>query len=203
MSKKKKRPQTKEIETPEPRRFLEGRYVVVFLALLGVAAGLVSWGYYAQLQRRPMEFWGPDGAKLLMRALDVSAQKLVPLKELPEGTKAINIYSFGGQRWAAVEVRDISHAGGIGIMRQTLMNSNSYAWSESADECQPQWQYALQFFEPETQQSTMLFLSLDCPRAMLFEKQESVSIRPSAKALRTFLEDQFKNEEKPEKKNAE
>jgi hypothetical protein len=199
--KKKKSKKVTEIDLQPPRRVWEGKHVVVFRAILGLAAGLVSWGYYVQLQRKPMEFWGPDGAKLLMHASEVSVMKLVPRDELPKGKEAINIYSFGGQRWAVVEIHDISFAGGLGIMRQTLMNSNSYAWSERADQCQPVWQYALQFAEPDVKVSQTLFLSLDCPRAMLLERPDlgSVSIRPSAKALRTFLEDQFKEQEKPEK----
>lgn len=197
MAKKKKKTQrATDVDLQQPRRYLEGKHVVVFLALLGLAAGLTSWGYYVQLQKRPMEFWGPDNAKLLMQAKDVVALRLVPSDRMPAGKEAIAIYGFNGerQRWAVVDFRDISRAGGLGIVRQTLLNDNTYAWSEKDDECEPAWQYALQFADPLTRQEAMLFLSLDCPRARLVEK--SVSIRPSAKALRKFLEDQFKEQEK-------
>jgi hypothetical protein len=201
MSKKKKaRKVMKEVGPPEPRGFLEGKYVVVFLALMGLAAGLVSWGYYVQLQRRPMEFWETDGAKLLMKAPDVAALRLVPADKVPAGTEAIAIFSFGGQRWAEIERRDISQVGGLGIMRQTLLNDNSYGWSDKLDECQPVWQYALTFSDPQTQESTMLLLSLDCPRAMRYEKQEMVSIRPAAEALRKFLVGLFEERERKEEK---
>ena len=40
-------------------QFVQGKWVILAVLGLAVGASVVSWIYYARLQRRPIELWGP------------------------------------------------------------------------------------------------------------------------------------------------
>lgn len=168
-----------------------GQRLVAGMFALGFLGAAVSWWYYQQLQRRPLELWGTDSAALMMRAPRATALKLAPAGDEPpdNGPSTGESLAFDGQRWTISERRDVSQARGFSHIRHSLVHGRSFAWDDPPDDRHPQWTYGLEFTEGD-RTATLLF-DFDLGQAILLERGARVSIQPIVAGLDPFFREQF------------
>jgi hypothetical protein len=175
---------------------VQGKVAILAIAFLGVAASVGSFFYYARLQHRPLALWGPEQARLMLRAPKALAYQLEAAPEV-EPAAGANVIEIGGQRLRLVDERDVTQSPGFSHIRQSFVHDASFDWDAPADDCQPRWTHALRFIEGE--QSATILLAFNCARAALADDPaakivpdqnwppRSVSIKPVSAAIEEFF----------------
>jgi len=169
-------------------QFVQGKWVILVVVGLAVMASVVSWIYYARLQRRPLELWGPRAAELMLRAPVARAYRLVPAKAEPSGEVGRR-FEFGGVPYTAIAERSVSQAPGFSHIRQGLVHDRSFAWDDVPCDEPAHWEYAVEFEDRGA--TAVVAFDFHCGRAMLAGSERSESIRPVAAAVEGFLREQF------------
>lgn len=185
---------------------VQGKYVILGVLFLAVAAAVVSWIYYARLQRRPIELWGSRAAELMLRAPLARAYRLAPDRS-SAGTSAAeagsadrqgadadiaqpgHVVTIGGETLLASDERDVSHAPGFSHIRQSLIHDRSFAWDAEPVKGSPRWEYAIEFDDQGDTAMVVFAPRSDC--AALVGSDRTVSIRPVSAAIRDFLVEQY------------
>jgi len=182
-----------------------GYVVIIAIVVLAVGASSFSWFYYRRLQERPLALWGSRAAELMLRAPVARLYRLSPVEneeatgeiappDAAKGRAANNatvtrVFTIGGERYAALDERDISRAPGFSHIRQGLIHDRSFAWDELADAAPRQWEYAIEFEGPGS--AAVVAFDFRAARATLVGGERSVSIRPVGAAIQVFLREQF------------
>lgn len=164
-----------------PPKLVEGKFVLLAIFGLGMAAAGGGWWYQHSLQRRPLDLWGHEAANLILNAGDV---KLCRFQPPTEGTQSTVIEAVG----AAFELLDCKDAAGIRGMlnlRHSLLSDYSFDWTDSAGGAQD-WRYALRFRDDD--HTATLLVSTDFHYALLVETGAKASIRPIARGVRDVIE---------------
>lgn len=171
-------------------RLVEGRYVILALFGLGLAASLGSCGYYYWLQRRPLDLWGISAATLMMRANEVQALRLEPAPEKSIG-KTLTINS---SHFQCMEEANLVESRGFIHIRQLLVNREAFEWTNPAKDCQPDWPYAMRFSEGA--HSATLAFDERCSRMVLIETGATARLKPAvAEEFGKFFREQFSAKE--------
>ena len=176
---------------PEPK-LIEGKYAILAVVVIGLAGAIGGWWYRSQLQRRAIALWGLDAAELMQHAPRVELLKLTPQSDDIERDEE-NSVSFGDTRLGITERIDVSHSPGLVHLRHSLISDQSFVWSAPLDACQPRWPYALRF--TDDQHLATLLVDFDCRQATLAERNARVSIKPMAKGLEVFVNEQLETSE--------
>ena len=183
-------PQDALSESSPGGRRLEGRYAV--LVILALALGLSAFAivFYYRQQRRPIDFWGSDAAVLIVRAPEVMALRLAEADSArpPQAAGADEVLEYGQRRLRVVERVDAGGAGGLSLVRRSLVTDAAFDWSASPAS-EPDWQYALEFRDGE-ERATVLIAPDDATIGRLGSEKRA-SITPTAQALGGFLQEQF------------
>jgi hypothetical protein len=188
-----------EFIQPEERG-VPGKWVIVFLIVLGVAGVAGSQLYYRYMQSRPIELWGQSEAKLMIDASQVSAVRFGESNK-ESAPVTIETLTIGGQRLRVAERKNVSHAPGLSHVRHSLINDASFEWGEPEGDCKPVWKYGLQFGNPQSH--VMVLFDPDCRRAILAEHGKSVALNPRAmEGIATFLKEQFGEKEEKKEEGA-
>jgi hypothetical protein len=158
--------------------------IVVFVVAMALALG--AWFYAANLQRRPIQFWGADQAVLILRAPLVEVLTLAPVEgsAVPE---KVETFEIDKRRWQVSATQDISQAVGLKNVRSALMHDYSFAWDEKVDGPAIQWRQALRFRDGD--RKTTLILAPEQSAAYSVQTGQTRSIAPAIKGLTRFLED--------------
>jgi len=177
---------------------VQGKVAILAIAFLGIAASVGSCVYYARLQQRPLALWGPESARLMLRAPTALAYNLAPVSD-DEKAAPSDLIDIAGQRFRLVNQRDVSRAPGFSHIRQSFVHDASFDWNETPNNCQPTWTHALRFVDGD--KSATIVLAFDCHRAALAStdpaakdkpaevdlKAHSESIKPVAAAIAEFF----------------
>ena len=125
---------------------VSGRWAILAVVVVALAGSVGGFWYHASLQRRPLAFWGTATARLILQAPKVDALWLAPTlaSAAAEGDETL---ARGDERWAIVEVADISRAPGLSHLRQALVHDRSFVWNDAARRAVPRWDRALRFGE--------------------------------------------------------
>ena len=180
---------------------VQGKFVILAIVGLAVAASALSWFYYARLQERPLALWGSRAAELMLLRPMARAYRLAPAPgELPAGAThdgggAHRPLAIAGERFTMTDDRDISRAPGFSHIRQSLIHDRSFAWDDGPCESSPRWEYAIAFAEGN--ESAIVAFAFNCQRAALADTNRTASIRPVAAAIEEFLREQFPGEPAP------
>lgn len=139
---------------PRPRRHAEqtagaGRWLVLGLLALGLAAAATGILFQRQQTRRCLAFYGPDAARRITAAPRV---RLIVLEA--SGLRSVK----------AALSRDVSGAAGLVHLRRGLVEDANFRWPESPPR-EPlgaaAWDYALEFSEAAGGTATTLALDVD------------------------------------------
>jgi len=196
---------------PDAGAAVSGKFVLLAMVGLGLAAALGTWRFYAAEQRRPLELWGPEAAELIVRAEKVEVLQLeaLPRERAPVEADARSSASAHDEKVARDDVspnrvsrdeiiplagrllvvrgrRDVSTARGLGHLRVSLVNEASFDWSpEAADVPPPHWDYALRFSRDDAT-ATIVFASRE-GLAALAETGAQASIGPIRDGVAVLL----------------
>jgi len=178
-------------DTSPPPRLVSGKYVILSLLALGAVAAAASWMNYLLVQRRPMQFWGAETARLIAQAPQVEALRL---GHVPRSAEALTSEQFdvGTQRLVALEKHDIASRPGLGHVRNALINTRSFGPTVDMGNDQPVWHYALRFSDG-SERATVVF-SQDCQWTAASDGTVSASLAAVAGELAAFLREQFPSE---------
>jgi hypothetical protein len=177
---------------PDESSMVQGKWVILGIVGISVAASAISWIYYARLQERPLALWGSQAAELILRAPDARAYRVMPLPiegaASPEASPR-SALMIDGQSFVSIDERDVSHANGFSHIRNSLIHDRSFAWDEPPCDVPPTRSYVIEFTDGKDR--VALALAFDCPRATILDTDRVISIRPVAKAIEDFLGEQF------------
>lgn len=167
-----------------------GTWLTAAILALAVVASLVSVWYVAGQQRRCLELWGPEAAKLMRHAPTVQAWRVAAEEDAAaEMSGDVEAVEFESRRLKLYDPRMISAARGLSHIRQGLVHDRAFQWNDQPINVPPKWQYALRFSDGD-RQTTVLF-SFDVPTAGQLENGAIASIAPSAEAFEAFLAEQY------------
>ncbi|HEY5314086.1 MAG TPA: hypothetical protein VIK18_16260 [Pirellulales bacterium] len=173
-------------------RTIPGKYAILTILLLGVAAAVYSQMFYARLQRRPIELWGRYNAELMMNAPLVNAMLLAPT-DATGGAAHLERLMVGGEHLSVLAEKDVTLQPGFSHVRQSLVNDNSFDWSSADKACKPEWKYALEFSNGD--RTALLLIAPNCGLARLTDTGATGAMQPVMPGIERFMREQF-----PEKK---
>ncbi|HEX3654795.1 MAG TPA: hypothetical protein VHV55_03265 [Pirellulales bacterium] len=173
-------------------RTIPGKYAILTMLVLGVAAAAYTQFYYARLQRRPIELWGGYNAQLMMNAPLVNAMLLAPTDN-KAGAEHLERLMVGGEHLSVLAEKDVTNQPGFSHVRQSLVNDTSFDWSGPDKDCKPEWKYGLEFSNGE--HTALLLIAPNCGLARLTDTGATGAMRPVMPGIERFLREQF-----PEKK---
>ncbi len=175
----------------EPSRTVSGKWIILSFLSVALAMATSAWAYYYFQQRRPMELWGADTARLIVQAPKVEGWRLSVAMENAAETDAQTI-SVGSQRLTIVERRELTNARGLLHFRKGLLNDRCFDWNADVSATTDDWRYALSFSDGDAQ-ATLLFAPTS-QRLRSLESGAEVSIAPIAAGLEAFLAEHFPEE---------
>ncbi|HVX16100.1 MAG TPA: hypothetical protein VHC22_33250 [Pirellulales bacterium] len=163
---------------------MAGRYVLLAVFGLGLAGAGGGWWYQHSLQRHPLQLWGGDAARLILRANNAELCRLGRAVELvPPGAIVAE-----GEPYRVDKCVDAARIPGFLHLRHSLVNDYSFDWND-ADTVGHDWGFALRFREGE--QSATVLLSADFQYALLVETGGKACIRPIARGVREIVGEAF------------
>ena len=172
---------------------MRGRLVILFILALALLASLGSLWYLSGQQRNCLDLWGPEAARMILRAPHARAWRVVPLDATAvtavSSESGEETVEFAERRWTMLDARDVTKAPGFSHVRQALTHDRVFDWSDKRPADGATWQYAVRFIDGE-RTATVLF-AFDVPRAALLESGATVSTAPAAKAFNDFFSEQF------------
>lgn len=178
-----------------PRRMAtSGRWAILIIVVLALAAATFSWTYRRYSVRRSMAFWGPAASEAIARAQHVELLRLAPLGAESRAGQSESVAVPGGRRRVAAR-RDISHAPGLSHLRNALLRDASYAWQEAPRKEPIVWDYAVRFRGPG--RMVDILFDLASKRAGRAASQQFVSIQPIGDGVKVFFEEQFARRRMP------
>ncbi len=156
------------------------------ICLIAVLLALFSQWYHHHQSSRSLAHFGPDAAMLILRAKKVELLRLQAPPEL-RAKKRQNVRELTilGQRRQIAGRREISTAQGLIHARTSLCQDSSFRWDQKPSDCQPQWNFALQFSQGKSM--TTLAFALNCQLAAHVEQSTLISIEPIAQGMADFV----------------
>lgn len=170
-------------------RTVSGKWMILGVFGVGIAMAIAAWTYYYFQQRRPLQFWGPSAAQLIMQAPQVEAWRLADAAAVHDDPAEVQTITLGKQRLRIMEAKDVSTARGLSHLRYGLMNDRCFAWDAKAPRDAVSWQYALRFVDGKSQ--TTLLVAPEAKRVRLLETGAEVSNAPVAEEYFKFFQEHF------------
>ena len=165
----------------------QGKWLIVAMISVGLAAGGITWWYQYRQSVRVIELWSPEVTYQIRMAPEC---QLLRLTSTPTG-EGIGVLDIDGAIWGITQVQDISKAAGIVHARQALIHDASYDWTAAPPATSSGgWTEAIRFQEG-AQQTTLLF---DLEQGIVRNQadQQTSRITPLIRAgLRTFFDEQW------------
>jgi hypothetical protein len=127
-----------------------GKTLVLATFGIGLAMAVGAWWYNYQQSRRTAEFWGRDGATLIVGAPHVELLEVG--KAMPAETSADAAASVAGRE--VVRRVDLSQQKGLVHLRHALTFDANFVWKDKRSEPanQGDWRYALRFARDQREQ---------------------------------------------------
>ena len=172
-------------------RTASGKYAIV--AILGLALAAVGGGtwYRVKTQQRPSNLWGREAVQLILNGTKVTALRLATIDEA-HGKQPSEVIGINGLKLAVIDqTGDLSLVPDLLYIRRALVNDNSFDWSDTLGDRQPEWEYALRFFDGEND-ATVLFAP-NCDWAKLLETGEGASMKYVMPGIEKFVREQLRS----------
>jgi hypothetical protein len=167
-----------------PRKTISGGLVMIGILVVAVAAAATSWWFRYNATHRAAKFWGPEAAKLIRDATQVTVHYS------PFISNETSMRANGASKI------DVSHAHGLTHLRNALLEDQSFDWTtadnpmllppEKADTVY----WFISFHDLGTGKDVTIWLTDDFRRASHSDaehKAHSVSTAPIAKGLREMF----------------
>lgn len=168
-----------------------GKLVILFIFGLALSATAFSWWYHTQRGDRALLFWGRQAAMKIRHAPQVELLQIDRAENVtPTGER--EVVPIGGRDYCVKDRRDISKVPGMLHARQALIEDASFAWGESPDGREPDWQFVLVFSERGEQ--AIIALDSDCQHVRQCPSDGQASLRPIASGMRTFIAEQLQGD---------
>jgi hypothetical protein len=155
------------IESAQPvAREISGKYVILAVVAVALTGAVASWFYRYSATHRAAQFWGPDAAKLIRDAPQVTLVRLPP-------SVVIASALLGKSSPAAAQALldkntfDMTSARGLIHLRTALLEDRNYLWPQVndkpiADDHLPDEFWGLNFRDPKTGKAAIISFSEDC-----------------------------------------
>ena len=166
---------------------IRGKFVILFVFTLGVAAALFAIWYNHRLTSRALAFLGPEVAPLVTRARQVELLRF-------SGTDGSGDWlSVDNLRLKIDARRDISDAPGLIHARHALRQNASYIWDVPAEHVEPRWDCALRFVRPPD--AAVLVFDFTSGRALVLQNGNMATMGGKlAEGLQRYLEELLPDE---------
>lgn len=172
-----------------------GTKLVVALGMLALAFGVGSWWYRFESAHRTTQFWGPEGAELIVEPGQVIAFRLQPL--IGEESEEEKLLPQLSGEYAVDSRFDLTKAPGLVHLRHALTSDSNYIWEESAP-APSTWRWALQFGDAD--QPLLVLLTDDLATIGKLAGGSSslavISCRPMAETLQQYFQELGLSKEK-------
>lgn len=181
---------------PQPGT-ISGKWVILAMLGLGLAASAGAIWYYAQVQHRVLKLWGPQYGALIVNAPSAELVWLEPATSpAPDGGQAL--LALEGVSYRAVASRDVSRSPGIVRLRGSLIYDATYTWNPVAENEPARWAFALRFVDRD-QHATLAFAP-NLNRVLLIETGTTAPLAFREKSGEPVVRDfeRFVAEQKPE-----
>jgi hypothetical protein len=170
-------------------RLTNEKYALLIVVVLGVSGAAGGWWYQQSLQRRPLQLWGHDAARLVLQAPRVELWRLKPLAKT-DSAKA-DLTTADGEAFRIVDRIDVSQARGFLHLRHSLVSDHSFDWPPRVGADRESWRYALRFSDGD--HVATLLISDDFHHAMLAETGAEASIGPIADGIEELINEQMRD----------
>ena len=154
----------------------QGKHVIIFIFTTALAAAVFAWTFQFMRGRRVLELWGADNARLIR----IESEQIQILSLTPAGganeTDAPRSLKIDDQPYSVVDEIEITKARGIANARQALIEDATFQWDKPRGDCQPAWEFALEF--RSGQRAATVLLDTNCQRAKLLETGNEAAIHP-------------------------
>jgi hypothetical protein len=154
---------------------VSGKLIVLTLVGLGLGTTLFSLWFTYRSTNRTLRMWGPETARLIQAAGQVTALRLEPAGDDPPNDRPR--LRVGEKAFRITGQWDFSHVRGLIHLRQALLQDANFRWDVQLDDCRPTWGYALRFEEQD--RSATLAFALDCGRVALAGSDTEVALSPA------------------------
>ncbi len=173
-----------------------GTRLVLGLACLALAAGVVSWLYRYGATHEATQFWGGEAAALIARPSEVEFFRLEladPAGDLSEDSaEATRLNLDLGRPYSATQVKEITKARGMVHFRHALMTDGNYRWDDRPKLSEVDWRWGMRFYDGQTQAVVVLSKNLDTLGLVVSGDSREVKV-VSCQPMAETLEDYFFN----------
>lgn len=173
-------------------RTVSGKWMILGVLGVGFVMAVAAWYYYYQQQRRPLQFWGPATARVVMQAPRVEAWRLVDANLPANDEESVEMITVGSSRWRIAARKDVAAARGLVHLRYGFVNDACFDWQAPSPAAPPEWKYALRFADGAA--TATLLIAPDAQRIRLLETGAEASHAPVAQAYADFFAEQFPRE---------
>ncbi len=158
-----------------------GTKLVVGLACLALAAGLVSWSYHYGTTHQSTRFWGREAAALIARPSEVEFLRL----ELAEDSgQSLDL----GRAYSVTKIREITNDRGMVHFRHALMTDGNYAWASEPEPGEIDWRWGMRFHDGQIQALVVLAEDLATIGLVDQGRVRALSCQPMAETLQDYFD---------------
>ena len=121
-----------------------GKFVVVIIFTVALAAVILSQWYHYHRARRSAQYFGPTATALILRAKKVELLQLADEQAAVAG-RSQGVVSLNGKQYPVIRSRDISATRGLIHMRTGLVDDANFDWDDRENGGGHCWTRALRF----------------------------------------------------------
>src|SRR4051794_22605652 len=154
----------------KPRFQAGGKLVVLAIVLIAFWAAAISWYFRYQMTHRAAKFWGPESARLIRDAPQVTLY-VTPFSGVNAAANPAAAQAIFDK--SAI---DVSHAPGLTHLRNALLDDRSFEWrgpnEPSPNVADDIAYWYLIFDDPKSGSLAQIAFSHDCRQAARIVKRE-------------------------------
>jgi hypothetical protein len=158
------------------------------MLLLALAAVVGSQWYYSRIQQRPLALWGKAPATAIVKS-PVAVALLLGKARQPSKAGTIETIHMGKTQIGVIDRRMVANAPGFSHLRASLVNEASFDWEAPTDNCEPNWEYGLEFSVGDGN-NTLLLFAPNCRQVQLPQSGATATLR-TMDGIVKFMHEQF------------
>jgi len=160
-----------------------GTKLVMGLACLALAAGLVSWSYRYGTTHQSTRFWGREAALLIARPSEVEIFRLELAKDSEDSGQSLDL----GRPYLAIPIREITNERGMVHFRHALMTDGNYQWASEPEPGEIDWHWGMRFHDGQIQALVVLAEDLATIGLVDQGRVRALSCQPMAETLQDYF----------------
>lgn len=161
---------------------IRGKYVIIAIFALALAAtGFAGWYRYQQ-SRQAIALWGPVHAGRMRNAAEVEVWRIADADAQGEA-----VVDPAGAQAKIKSRRVLQNIPDLTYIRRAFLTDAFFLWDEAPSDCAPHWTFVLQF--RASGETTTLWIDDACDRVVLAESSASGTMNtPLLNSVRRFLD---------------